>query len=55
MDDAIIQVEDLVKVFGSKVPVRALDGLDLTVERGGGPGGGAARRAGRPARRFPGR
>jgi ABC-2 type transport system ATP-binding protein len=35
MDAAIIQVEGLVKVFGSKVPVRALDGLDLTVERGG--------------------
>jgi ABC-2 type transport system ATP-binding protein len=35
MDDAIIQVEGLVKVFGGKVPVRALDGLDLTVERGG--------------------
>jgi ABC-2 type transport system ATP-binding protein len=35
MDNAIIQVQDLVKVFGSKVPVRALDGLDLTVERGG--------------------
>jgi ABC-2 type transport system ATP-binding protein len=35
MDEAIIQVEGLVKVFGSKVPVRALDGLDLTVERGG--------------------
>src|SRR6266540_6774982 len=35
MDSAIIEVEDLVKVFGGKVPVRALDGLDLTVERGG--------------------
>jgi daunorubicin resistance ABC transporter ATP-binding subunit len=35
MDSAIIQVEDLVKVFGGTVPVRALDGLDLTVERGG--------------------
>src|SRR5215218_7934223 len=35
MDDAIIKVEGLVKVFGGKVPVRALDGLDLTVERGG--------------------
>jgi ABC-type branched-subunit amino acid transport system ATPase component len=35
MDNAIIQVQDLVKVFGGKVPVRALDGLDLTVERGG--------------------
>src|SRR5215216_3760018 len=35
MDDAIIKVEGLVKVFGGKVPVRALDGLDLTMERGG--------------------
>jgi ABC-2 type transport system ATP-binding protein len=35
MNDAIIKVEDLVKVFGSKVPIRALDGLDLTVKRGG--------------------
>ena len=35
MNDAIIKVEDLVKVFGGKAPVRALDGLDLTVERGG--------------------
>jgi daunorubicin resistance ABC transporter ATP-binding subunit len=35
MDNAIIQVEDLVKVFGGKVPVRALDGLSLTVECGG--------------------
>jgi ABC-2 type transport system ATP-binding protein len=35
MDNAIIQVQDLVKAFGGKVPVRALDGLDLTVERGG--------------------
>jgi ABC-2 type transport system ATP-binding protein len=35
MDDAIIKVEGLVKVFGGKVPVRALDGPDLTVERGG--------------------
>jgi ABC-2 type transport system ATP-binding protein len=35
MDDAIIKVEGLVKVFGAKVPVRALDGLNLTVERGG--------------------
>jgi ABC-2 type transport system ATP-binding protein len=35
MNDAIIKVDDLVKVFGGKVPVRALDGLDLTVERGG--------------------
>ena len=35
MNNAIIQVEGLVKVFGGKVPVRALDGLDLTVERGG--------------------
>src|SRR5215211_5251879 len=35
MDDAIIKVEGLVKVFGAKVPVRALDGLVLTVERGG--------------------
>src|SRR6266545_1130592 len=35
MDSAIIEAEDLVKVFGGKVPVRALDGLDLTVERGG--------------------
>jgi daunorubicin resistance ABC transporter ATP-binding subunit len=35
MNDAIIKVDDLVKVFGAKVPVRALDGLDLTVERGG--------------------
>jgi ABC-2 type transport system ATP-binding protein len=35
MDDAIIKVGGLVKVFGGKVPVRALDGLDLTVERGG--------------------
>jgi ABC-2 type transport system ATP-binding protein len=35
VDDAIIKVEGLVKVFGGKVPVRALDGLDLTVERGG--------------------
>jgi ABC-2 type transport system ATP-binding protein len=35
MDEAILKVEGLVKVFGGKVPVRALDGLDLTVERGG--------------------
>jgi ABC-2 type transport system ATP-binding protein len=35
MDNAIIRVEDLVKVFGGKVPVRALDGLSLTVECGG--------------------
>jgi daunorubicin/doxorubicin transport system ATP-binding protein len=35
MDNAIIQVEDLVKVFGGKVPVCALDGLSLTVECGG--------------------
>jgi ABC-2 type transport system ATP-binding protein len=35
MDSAIILVEDLVKAFGGKVPVRALDGLDLIVERGG--------------------
>src|SRR5215213_720026 len=35
MDNAIIQVEDLIKVFGGKDPVRALDGLSLTVERGG--------------------
>jgi ABC-2 type transport system ATP-binding protein len=35
MADAIIKVEGLVKVFGGTVPVRALDGLDLTVERGG--------------------
>ena len=35
MDDAIIQVEDLVKVFGGTVKVRALDGLSLTVDRGG--------------------
>jgi ABC-2 type transport system ATP-binding protein len=35
MDNAIIQVEDLVKVFGGRVPVRALDGLSLTVECGG--------------------
>jgi daunorubicin resistance ABC transporter ATP-binding subunit len=35
MDEAIIKVEGLVKVFGGKVPVRALDGLDLTVEPGG--------------------
>ena len=35
MDNAIIQVEDLVKVFGGKAPVRALDGLSLTVECGG--------------------
>jgi ABC-2 type transport system ATP-binding protein len=35
MDDAIVKVEGLVKVFGGKVPVRALDGLGLTVERGG--------------------
>jgi ABC-2 type transport system ATP-binding protein len=35
MDNAVIQVEELVKVFGGKVPVRALDGLSLTVERGG--------------------
>ena len=35
MANAIIQVEDLVKVFGGKVPVRALDGLSLTVECGG--------------------
>jgi ABC-2 type transport system ATP-binding protein len=35
MNNAIIKVEGLVKVFGGKVPVRALDGLDLTVERGG--------------------
>ncbi len=35
MNDAIIKVEGLVKVFGGKVPVRALDGLDLTVEHGG--------------------
>jgi ABC-2 type transport system ATP-binding protein len=35
MDEAIIKVEGLVKGFGGKVPVRALDGLDLTVEHGG--------------------
>jgi ABC-2 type transport system ATP-binding protein len=35
MDNVIIQVQDLVKAFGGKAPVRALDGLDLTVERGG--------------------
>ena len=35
MDDAIIQAEDLVKVFGGTVKVRALDGLSLTVDRGG--------------------
>jgi ABC-2 type transport system ATP-binding protein len=35
MDEAIIEVEGLVKVFAGKVPVRALDGLDLTVEPGG--------------------
>ena len=35
MDNAIIQVEDLVKVFGGRVPVRALDGLSLTVGCGG--------------------
>src|SRR4029450_11591729 len=35
MDSAIIQVEDLVKVFGGKVPLRPLTGLDLTVKRGG--------------------
>jgi ABC-2 type transport system ATP-binding protein len=35
MNNGIIQVEGLVKVFGGKVPVRALDLLDLTVERGG--------------------
>jgi ABC-2 type transport system ATP-binding protein len=35
MGDAIIQVEDLVKVFGGKVEVRALDGLTLAVEPGG--------------------
>jgi ABC-2 type transport system ATP-binding protein len=35
MNNAIIKVEGLVEVFGGKVPVRALDGLDLTVERGG--------------------
>jgi ABC-2 type transport system ATP-binding protein len=34
MDDAIIQVEDLVKVFGGRVEVRALDGLSLAVEPG---------------------
>jgi ABC-2 type transport system ATP-binding protein len=33
MNDAIIKVEGLVKVF--KGDIRALDGLDLTVERGG--------------------
>jgi ABC-2 type transport system ATP-binding protein len=33
MNDAIIKVEGLVKVFNGQV--RALDGLDLTVERGG--------------------
>jgi ABC-2 type transport system ATP-binding protein len=33
MDEAIIQVENLVKVF--KGEIRALDGLDLTVKRGG--------------------
>jgi ABC-2 type transport system ATP-binding protein len=33
MDDAIIKVESLVKVF--KGEIRALDGLNLTVERGG--------------------
>jgi ABC-2 type transport system ATP-binding protein len=35
MDDAIIQAEDLVKVFGGKVKVRALDGLTLAVAPGG--------------------
>ena len=35
MDDAIIQAEDLVKVFGGTAKVRALDGLSLTVDRGG--------------------
>ena len=35
MDEAIIKVEGLVKVFAGKVPVRALDLLDLTVEPGG--------------------
>jgi ABC-2 type transport system ATP-binding protein len=35
MGDAIIKVESLVKVFGGKVPVRALDGLSLAVEAGG--------------------
>jgi ABC-2 type transport system ATP-binding protein len=34
MDEAIIEVEGLVKGYGGKVPVRALDGLDLTVEGG---------------------
>jgi len=33
MDEAIVKVEGLVKVFNGQV--RALDGLDLTVERGG--------------------
>jgi ABC-2 type transport system ATP-binding protein len=33
MDDAIIEAEGLVKTFGGKV--RALDGLTLTVQRGG--------------------
>jgi ABC-2 type transport system ATP-binding protein len=35
MDDAIIQAEGLVKVFGGKVKVRGLDGLTLAVEPGG--------------------
>jgi ABC-2 type transport system ATP-binding protein len=35
MNDAIIQVEDLVKVFGGKIEIRALDGLSLAVARGG--------------------
>ncbi len=35
MNEAIIEVEGLVKGFGGKVRVRALDGLDLTVEGGG--------------------
>jgi ABC-2 type transport system ATP-binding protein len=35
MDEAIIKVEGLVKVFAGRVPVRALDLLDLTVEPGG--------------------
>ena len=35
MDEAIIKVEGLVKVFAGKAPIRALDLLDLTVEPGG--------------------
>jgi ABC-2 type transport system ATP-binding protein len=34
VDEAIIQVEDLVKVYAGRARVRALDGLSLTVEPG---------------------